>query len=701
MPPAVKLVAAVMLLSAPSVAVALVCSVCDFGARGDNRSDDSAAINAAIHQANCSAVVLTAPGMYLSKAIYLSGMSHRSFIVETGARLIQWREPATYGHVSFGGFIGPASGDTLVDFELTGGGIIDGSGQSWWHLGGDSRPMVLWLPNVGGAHIHDLTILDSSYWNMGLRGANVLVERINISSNLGSCSGYASAPNTDGFNIGGHNITVRDSWVHNGDDCVPVTTPGAHSFGSDVTTHDILVQNVSCECGTNGGVVYNSDGGKIFDVTFSNMTVTGTNQGGGAKIGRSTNNATGGIIRNITWENYKIVKPRNAGFYADVFGEDVAACRKPTKPTMPGMSGNDWLAIDELHFRNVTGVMEKTGQPAGCFLLTPGKPASGYTFENVVMVGAAPYTCFNMQPASGSGNTPVAPAFCKTSTAARRFTAQVRGSSVLQDKSAIPPGAKALGYTMAAINEAPTAIDIAPNGTRTGKYKWFSGQWYATPPSNSKYTTVDGVLALFLGGDLVSTAPGDMKGDGLLPLLSGRYGFYVEFEVKLSSNDPDHWPAVWLMPIEHNSRQEDSPAGGQRGDPGDPMKLERWMELDIDEGGFGPGLTGTVHNWTGVYPHYRNTQNGNNVVNATLNRTVYHIYGASYDPHTQTVAWWLDGKKLIETRKDVPTIAAHQNFYLIISCQSHLGVDTGDDYLMFVKAVRAFVPPSHSLEPQN
>ena len=198
---------------------------------------------------------------------------------------------------------------------------------------------------------------------------------------------------------------------------------------------------------------------------------------------------------------------------------------------------------------------------------------------------------------------------------------------------------------------------------------------------------------LFLGGDLVSTAPGDMKGDGLLPLLPGADGFYVEFDVKLTSNDQDHWPAVWLMPIEHNGRQEDSPAGGQRSEPGDPMKFERWMELDVDEGGFGPGLTGTVHNWTGVYPKYLSTQNRNNVVNATLDRTVYHTYGASYDPKTETVAWWLDGVKLIETAEDVPTIAARQKFYLIVSCQSHLGVDKGDDYLMFVRRVRAYVPP--------
>jgi polygalacturonase len=32
--------------------------------------------------------------------------------------------------------------------------------------------------------------------------------------------GYASAPNTDGFNIQGEDITIEDCTVRNGDDCV-------------------------------------------------------------------------------------------------------------------------------------------------------------------------------------------------------------------------------------------------------------------------------------------------------------------------------------------------------------------------------------------------------------------------------------------------------------------------------------------------
>jgi hypothetical protein len=251
-----------------------------------------------------------------------------------------------------------------------------------------------------------------------------------------------------------------------------------------------------------------------------------------------------------------------------------------------------------------------------------------------------------------------------------------------------PPGAAALGYTKCVINERPTIADIAPG--KNGNYKWFSGQWYAqAPPSPDHYRTQNGVLALSLDGDLVSTSR-DFSG-GVLPLLPGPDGFYVEFEVRLSGNDPDHWPAVWLMPAEHSGKQEDHYAG-------DPPGFERWMEFDIDEGGFGPGLTGTVHSWTGIWgqgPGYQHVQNPNNVVNAPLDRSKLHTFGGSYDPRHQKVTWWVDGVEQMSAGAPyVPEIAAKQHFYLIVSNQTH---GAKKPYEMFISGVRAYVPPSSAL----
>jgi hypothetical protein len=253
-----------------------------------------------------------------------------------------------------------------------------------------------------------------------------------------------------------------------------------------------------------------------------------------------------------------------------------------------------------------------------------------------------------------------------------------------QTAAGVPPGAAARGYTKCVIHEQPTAADIAPG--RNGNYKWFSGQWYSkTNPSLDHYQTQNGVLAIKLGGNLVS-APLDFS-SGQLPLLPGADGFYVEFDVRLSDRDPDHWPAVWLMPAEHDGKRDHY--------EGDPPGFERFMELDVDEGGFGPGLTGTVHSTEGVWPNWKHVQNPNNVSRIPLDRSQPHTFGASYDPVQPQVTWWVDGQQQMSAGAPyVPAVASRQHFYLILSGQSHGAKKPHDT---FIRGVRAYVPPRSSL----
>lgn len=251
----------------------------------------------------------------------------------------------------------------------------------------------------------------------------------------------------------------------------------------------------------------------------------------------------------------------------------------------------------------------------------------------------------------------------------------------------IPPGAAALGYTKCVIDERPSVADIAPGPT--GHSKWFMGLWYHTYVRLKSFEMVDGVLAIHPRGVLVS-APHNFAHTGRLPTLAGKDGFYAEFDVRLSDDDPDHWPAVWLMPVEHNGKQADHYAG-------DPEGYVRYMEADVDEGSFGPGMTATVHNWAGDFRRLeRHIQNPGNFLPAPLDRTKMHTFGASYDPVRTTVTWWLDGVKQISaTLPYVPRIAAKQHFYLIMNAnyQKH----KSRDYRMFVSGVRAYVPPRSSL----
>ena len=265
----------------------------------------------------------------------------------------------------------------------------------------------------------------------------------------------------------------------------------------------------------------------------------------------------------------------------------------------------------------------------------------------------------------------------------------------------IPPGAAALGYTAKVIDEHPTAADIAPDNANKGNYKWFNGSWWdGKRPAMSLYSTVNGDLAISYdpvsdrGGCLIGT-PRDLS-KGALPLLDGGKGFYIEFDARLSDNDPNHWPAVWAMPQEHSGG-----SGNPVNDvyPGDPAGFERWMELDVDEGSLAKsgGAMCSVLSWTSHGGGYKPDTSNNWATGEAIDRTQVHTFGASYDPIKRQVTSWVDGKQKWQTpvnSSSVPEIAARQHFYPILSVWRQ-DKGTHKAYTMYVSGVRAYVPPAN------
>lgn len=393
----------------------MTCSVLlpPYSANCDNRTDDSPSIQRALDDGACSTVVVPAGRSCVSRALNISQMSHRALIIE--GELIVWRDPATYKlspHGANNMFLSATDGDgswtgsLLAGFTLAGGGRIVGGGSSWWPLGASVvRPRLLWVPNASAVSVGNITLVDSPAWNIGLRGNGLRITDVRVEAGLSSCGGFGHAPNTDGANLGGHDIVVRGLWVHNGDDCVPVTT------GNDGSTSGVLLEDVHCECGTNGFVIYNQ-GGSVSNITARNFTVMSTNQGAGVKLSRPGRDATNGSVTDVTWgPDYIISHPRYAALYINVFQEDAQPpCTLPAKPDL-----KNWLTVRGVAFRGITATVDKS-QAAGCFRCTPGDPCDA-TFDGVVVredsgAPANAYTCLNMH-GDANGATSV-PAPCKS-----------------------------------------------------------------------------------------------------------------------------------------------------------------------------------------------------------------------------------------------------------------------------------------------
>jgi hypothetical protein len=238
---------------------------------------------------------------------------------------------------------------------------------------------------------------------------------------------------------------------------------------------------------------------------------------------------------------------------------------------------------------------------------------------------------------------------------------------------AIPNGALTCGFRKQIFLVTPSTSDISYDNTPA---KLFSGKWYTTVPDASHYSMTSSTLTLTLGGSLATENRSSLA--GTLPYLIGSDGFYVEFAVQLSTNDADHWPAVWVMPQEHDNVQSDHLEG-------DPTGYEKWMELDVDEGG-GAGLSGNVINWSGISGSYASVNN--QAPTTSLDRTVEHIFGAAFQPKQNRVSWWVDGvNNGYVDISSFPNIIKNYHYYLNIDAQSH-GSNT--PYSMLVRYFAAY-----------
>ena len=390
------------------VASGALCSVVSppYSAVCDNRTDDRPAIQRALDDAACADVVVPAGRACVSRALNLSSMSGRALLVD--GELVVWREPASYSQTKHNQmFLSATDGDgawtgpLLEGFTLGGHGRIVGGGAAWWPLGSSVvRPRILWIPNASTIVITNITIVDSPAWNIGMRGHGLRITNVRVEAGLGSCGGFGHAPNTDGANLGGHDIAISGLWVHNGDDCIPITT------GNDGTTSGVLAEGVHCECGTNGLVIYNQ-GGAVSNVTARNFTVVATNQGAGVKLARPGRDATNGSVTDVTFgPDYVIEHPRYAALYVNVFQEDAQPpCTLPAKPDLP-----HWLTARNIAFSGVSATVAN-GQAAGCFRCTPAAPCDA-SFDSVDVRDdsgkpAGAFVCHNMHGA-GAASVPAA-----------------------------------------------------------------------------------------------------------------------------------------------------------------------------------------------------------------------------------------------------------------------------------------------------
>lgn len=388
-----------------------VCNVRSYGAVGDNHTDDTGAIAKAIsacasahaqwsvaaagvsHPPPRAQVVLPAGGLYLTKPLQL--VSNIELVVESGATLVGWTDVATWPNSTFRTceaspyeskhpIVLPkkeslvwASGASNV--AVSGGGIIDGGGTRWWWRWADNntnqywhncRPLSVDISSATNVVLRGFTIKDSPMFNIHCSSCDtVLIEGVTITTEEScGCAGYAKCPNTDGINLSGSNIIVRDSSVWNGDDCVPINAPSSN----------VTVTNITCNCGNGVVPIVWGKGGDITDVTFRDIKISNTN----AAITIKSLPSFNGTVSNVLWDGVTMDTVAQ-GIYINAFGQGHP-------------SAANVMTAHNITVRNVVGT--SVGQ-AGHFDCGPAQPCTGITLENVTLQTSTQFTCENARGA--------------------------------------------------------------------------------------------------------------------------------------------------------------------------------------------------------------------------------------------------------------------------------------------------------------
>jgi polygalacturonase len=237
-------------------------NVTTYGAKGDGKTDNTTAIvnaiNAAVSAGGGTVEFPAATNTYLSSSFTL--YSSINLQVDAGAEL-QMLPYDTYSGSS-SQFI---YCDNVHDVEISGEGVIDGQGVTWWNISPNTPPLLLQLENCDRLFIHDITFQNAPYHHCGIRekGGNITISNLTESA-------PSTSPNTDGIDFVGTNCLIEDCHISVGDDNI--------ALGSTGPLIGLVITN--CTFGSGHGVSIGStvsDG--ITNLTVINCSFNGTVNG--------------------------------------------------------------------------------------------------------------------------------------------------------------------------------------------------------------------------------------------------------------------------------------------------------------------------------------------------------------------------------------------------------------------------------------
>ena len=362
-----------------------VCSADAYGAKGDGKTDDTKALQAALDDCGGSGggqVVLpaaTGKGVYLSTALNMTH-DHTELNIPKGSTLL-----VSNDRKAWPGTANIIGAKNVQHVAITGEGTIDGQGEVWWENRNDFRPHAVQFNGVTFALIQGITLVNAPNHVLELYADHCEVAGVTI-QNPPSTDVAKPSHNTDAVDVHGDPFYVHDCYFNTGDDNI-----AAHA-------NNTLVEN--CRFGTGHGASIGSlCGDWLTNITFRNITFNGTTAGARIKV----HEGCGGRVWNVVYEDLTMVDVQTPIDVTMLYSTALAPPSTPPAPALPAAGagagagaaagGGGGFTIDHVTFRNIVS----TGQhySGGDFFCSAGQPCRDIMLENLSFPGSdkGQWTC--------------------------------------------------------------------------------------------------------------------------------------------------------------------------------------------------------------------------------------------------------------------------------------------------------------------
>jgi polygalacturonase len=355
------------------------CDVHAYGAKGDGSRKETKAIQAAID--DCASkgggTVRLSAGIYLSAPVELK--SNVTLQLDKGATLLGSPDHEDYKEKTE--FRAPGrqslvSATNAENVAITGEGVIDGNGDSWWALaraikdagvmGSDHpRPRLVVFDHCKHVRVEGVTIQNSPMWQLvPYYSDDVVIRNVRVLAPVGS-------PNTDAVDpFSSSHVVIDHLYADTGDDDIAIKSGMANSPGPDAPSSDITISDCTFLHG-HGLSIGSEVAGGVQNVHAERISFDGTDNGIRVKANRDRGNDVGNLsFRDITMKNVKNALIISE-YYPKVLPPDGESAQPVTRLTPH---------FHDITIENVTAV---DAASAGAIVGLPEAPVKNVVLKNV------------------------------------------------------------------------------------------------------------------------------------------------------------------------------------------------------------------------------------------------------------------------------------------------------------------------------